>query len=552
MLWIHSSSQAFLLYVTCDAMRCATADFFALAFTHNGELGTCFIHAVPMPLHDSATSSSPATIGRRRTKASNGSSSNSQCSNGHSAAAALHTCTGSGSTSFAGGVSADLAKSSLPTTTNSRRAQRRKGRLGVGHQRFRRGDSDLSSRRRGTNTSNSTKYFVVIFALAVLYTAITSGGRQRAVRAALRRRRRAASLLRKKNGAADGTFDEGGAQQQADREAARAEADDVERRRQANNEGRGEILADTAPGWKFWKRLGTGDAGHGQSEVPKEHGIWSPNRMYKWIDVKQLPPLPGQEDMIDRSILEGGLGRRPDKRSAKDFRVRYAGEPPMPWEAEADDDGVRRHTATSLDTSTDSMRPQKESEDHRHHGRGITGGSSPRVDYTSIEYSYPPILPEPPVEGGYPFLEPLGTLMTRWPQDDIDHPPQPFVERLQHFDYNDPEQVAMALKFRDAELPFKVYNVPEVVAAGKKWTDEYVSSQFDAFRRMKNKTGLLDTMLGGDGGGGGGNANGGIPMTKGHCQEAKGNFFSFFQPMNWGKCPLAGGFTRLEICRPSY
>ena len=38
MLWIHSSSQAFLLYVTCDAMRCATADFFALAFTHNGKL----------------------------------------------------------------------------------------------------------------------------------------------------------------------------------------------------------------------------------------------------------------------------------------------------------------------------------------------------------------------------------------------------------------------------------------------------------------------------------------------------------------------------------
>ena len=499
-----------------------------------------------MPLHDSA--SSPATIGRRRTKASKG-SSNSQCSNGHSAA--LHTCTGSGSAA-AGGVSADLAyltNKSLPTTTNSRRAQRRKGRLGVGHQRFRRGDSDLSARRRGTNTntntSNSMKYFVVIFALAVIYTAITSGGRQRAVRAALRRRRRAASLLRKKNGVADGTFDEGGAQQ-ADRDAAQAEAEDVERRRQANNEGRGETLTDTAPGWKFWKSFGRGDApGHGQSEVPKEHGIWSPNRKYKWIDVKQLPPLPGQADMIDRSILEGGLGRRPDKRSAKDFRVRHAGEPPMPWEAEADDDGMRRHTATSLDT--DSMRPQDESKDLRHHGRGITGGSSPRVDYTSIEYTYPPTLPEPPVEGGYPFLEPLGNLMTRWPQDDIDNPPQPFVERLQHFDYNDPEQVAMALKFRDAELPFKVYNVPEVVAAGKKWTDEYISSQFDAFRRKKNKTGLLDTMLGG----GGGNANGGIPMTKGHCQEAKGNFFSFFQPMNWGKCPLADFGFLPEICRPS-
>ena len=462
-----------------------------------------------MPLHDSA--GSPATIGRRRTKASNG-SGNSQCNNNGSAA---------------GGVSADLAyltnkKSSLPTTTNSRRAQRRKGRIGVGHQRLRRGDSDLSSRRSGTSTNTSMKYFVVIFAIILVYTAVTSGGRERAVRAALRRRRRAASLLRKKNEVADGTFDEGGAQQ-ADREAAQAEADELERSRQAYNEGGGELA-----GWKFWKRFGRHDAGHRQSDVPKEHGIWSPNRKYKWIDVKQLPPLPGQEDMIDRSILEGGLGRRPDKRSAKDFRVKHAGEPPMPWEAEADDDGVGRYSAISL--GADSIQPQDQSEAH-HHGRGITGGSNPRVDYTSIEYTYPTTLPEPPIEGGYPFLEPLGTLMTRWPQDDIDNPPQPFVERLQHFDYNDPEQVAMALKFRDAELPFKVYNVPEVVAAGKKWTDEYISSQFDAFRRKKNKNGLLDTVLGGGGGGGGGD----IPMTKGHCQEAKGNFFSFFQPMNWGE-----------------
>lgn len=465
-----------------------------------------------MPLHDNG---SPINIGRRRTRACNGSGSKH---------GKVHA-----------GVSADLAyltnkKSSLPTTTNSRRAQRRKGRL-VSHRRFRREDSDPSSRRRSASTSTSMKYLVGIFALAVLYTALTSGGRQRAVRAALRRRRRAASLLRKKNGV-DNHFEEDSPQgailprQQADREAAQAEADDLERRKQNNGGGGG--LADASPGWKFWKHFGGGEYAHGKSDVPKEHGVWSPNRKYKWIDVKQLPPLPGQEDMIDRSILEGRLGRRPDKRSAKDFRVKHAGEPPMPWEAEADDDGMKRYTATSSPVA-DSAQDRGQA---RHHGQGITGGSTPRVDYTSIEYTYPPTMSGPPNEG-YPFLEPLGTLMTRWPQDDIDNPPQPFVERLQHFDYNDPEQMAMALRFREAELPFKVYNVPEVIAAGKRWTDEYVSSQFD---RKKNKNGFLDSVLGsGGGGGGGGNTKGSIPMTKGHCQEGNGNFFSFFQPMSWGK-----------------
>ena len=361
------------------------------------------------------------------------------------------------------------------------------------------------------------------------------------VRAALRRRRRAASLLRKKNGggnnkqSVEDPYDtQQDAMQEADREAARAEAaeaDDLGRRRRNNDGDEGLAIGNAAPGWKFWKHLGRGGTNRRRSNVPTEHGVWSPNRRYKWIDVRQLPPLPGQEDMIDRSILEGGLGRRPEKRSAKDFRVKHAGEPPMPWEAKADDDGVGRYAATSSAEADPGLGPVP-GQSIAHHGRGITGGSSPRVDYTSIEYTYPPTMSEPPAEGGYPYLEKLGTLMTRWPQDEIDNPPQPFLEQLQHCDYNDPDQMAMALKFRDEELPFKVYNVPEVVSAGRKWTDEYVSSQFDAFRRKKNKNRLLDAVLGG---GGGGNENGDIPITKGHCQEAKGNFFSFFQPMNWGK-----------------
>ena len=231
--------------------------------------------------------------------------------------------------------------------------------------------------------------------------------------------------------------------------------------------------------------------------------------------------------MIDRMIEEGGLGRI-EARSAKDFKVKHAGGPPMAWEAEADDDGMNRYSATNHAANAGADTGHDADTEHPNHGKGITGGSNPKVDFTSIEYTYPSRMSEPPEEGGYPFLEPLGTLMTRWPQDDIDHPPQPFVEQLQHFDYNDPKQVEMAVKFRDAELPFKVYNVPEVVAAGKKWTDEYVSGHFD--RDYEKTTSFLDGLFG--------RRNErknwyGVPMAHGHCQEAKGNFFSFFQPINW-------------------
>jgi hypothetical protein len=108
----------------------------------------------------------------------------------------------------------------------------------------------------------------------------------------------------------------------------------------------------------------------------------------------------------------------------------------------------------------------------------------------------------------------MEVLMKRWPQDELDEPPSPIVERLMHFDFTDPEQQAMALKYRKAELPFKVTNVPEVVAAGLKWTDDYIATNFD-------------------GEGGGLFHKPKIPRSKGNCQESHDNFFAFFTPMGW-------------------
>ena len=54
--------------------------------------------------------------------------------------------------------------------------------------------------------------------------------------------------------------------------------------------------------------------------------------------------------------------------------------------------------------------------------------------------------------------------------------PPVFRESLQHFNFEDPAQRSIASKYRDAEVPFKMYNVPEFKAAGDLWTNNYLSS----------------------------------------------------------------------------
>eukprot|EP00934_Nitzschia_sp_Nitz4_P004062 Nitzschia sp. Nitz4//scaffold16_size188269//136796//138448//NITZ4_001809-RA/size188269-processed-gene-0.63-mRNA-1//-1//CDS//3329538571//4052//frame0 len=134
----------------------------------------------------------------------------------------------------------------------------------------------------------------------------------------------------------------------------------------------------------------------------------------------------------------------------------------------------------------------------------------PKVDYTKHSYTYPEKMYEVPTLGTYPPLVPLRDLMERWHQDDIDNPPTPYPEALFHFDYSDPKDLEAARKFRDAKLPFKLINVPEVAAAGAKWTDEYVSKNFD-----------------------GDVTNPDAPLASGTAQESTDNFFAFFAAQGW-------------------
>jgi len=188
----------------------------------------------------------------------------------------------------------------------------------------------------------------------------------------------------------------------------------------------------------------------------------SRNSKYRWADSRMLPPLPG-EDVGTSKMLETlhDALRRKKKNSRNrrnDFQTSYDSQK-MPWE-----------------------------EDAEAHERNNNLRQGPKVDYTQWKYSYPDLLQDVPSDGSYPPLKPLGEIMKHWPQDDVDHPPEVFQEELLHFDYMDLDQRDIAVKFRDYELPFKVYNVPELVTANLKWTDDYLTSHFDSFQKTIHGT----------------------------------------------------------------
>lgn len=208
---------------------------------------------------------------------------------------------------------------------------------------------------------------------------------------------------------------------------------------------------------------------------------------YRWADKRVLPPHNAKEQKkyFEQFLVEDGQYRRGD------FKKHY-GQQQLDWEERAEE----------------------------------LEGKGPNINYETWDYDYPDIIPEPPRGGKdfYPLLEPMGDLLKRWPQDELDNPPQPFPEKLQHFDFQDPEQMKAALKYRNLEFPFKVYNVPELRATKAKWTDEYLSYHFDGqgmFGGM-TKAGMEAQ-----------EKYGNYPKSNGHAQESVDNFFAFFIAKHW-------------------
>lgn len=75
----------------------------------------------------------------------------------------------------------------------------------------------------------------------------------------------------------------------------------------------------------------------------------------------------------------------------------------------------------------------------------------------------------------YPLYTPLLDIIKSWNPDDPEIPHY-FKETLQHFNYSCPIDREIAAKFRDAEVPFKLYDVPKVNEVVKLWSDEYLSN----------------------------------------------------------------------------
>jgi oxalate decarboxylase/phosphoglucose isomerase-like protein (cupin superfamily) len=97
-----------------------------------------------------------------------------------------------------------------------------------------------------------------------------------------------------------------------------------------------------------------------------------------------------------------------------------------------------------------------------------------------IQEIRPPLQPYPPSDGVLPYRS-LLSVVSDWNPDEPDIPPT-FREVLQHFDYGNPEERQMAERYRNAEIPFKLFNVTEFHDISLLWTDDYLSHNLEDIR----------------------------------------------------------------------
>lgn len=235
-----------------------------------------------------------------------------------------------------------------------------------------------------------------------------------------------------------------------------------------------------------------------------------------WIRPYLLPPHPDSPNYRKKG---GGMGN--DDKPPQHQRRRRTKKEDL-----ANFFYVHRNDEQNGRNSLGRMTWQEEYEklQQQHHPNPLPG---PAIDYSlKSKYTYPPTLETPPsstAETTYPPLQSLEQLFTHWPQDqDYEGTLQ---ETLQHFNYSDPRQLAMAQRFRDAELPFKLYGVPDVEAASMKWTDEYVGPMFGNSGVGGRLSSLSRTARTSEGAT--------IPTASGMAQESRNNYFAFFIGKFW-------------------
>eukprot|EP01039_Chlorochromonas_danica_P004418 gene4418-4839_t len=88
--------------------------------------------------------------------------------------------------------------------------------------------------------------------------------------------------------------------------------------------------------------------------------------------------------------------------------------------------------------------------------------------HRSRPFERPPCPPLP--SPGYPKEYRMMDILSNWNADSTEIPPFHY-DSLCHFDYNNESQLRQAYEYRAREVPFVVYNVPEVDRVAKKWNN---------------------------------------------------------------------------------
>ncbi|KAE8891849.1 hypothetical protein PF005_g3594 [Phytophthora fragariae] len=76
----------------------------------------------------------------------------------------------------------------------------------------------------------------------------------------------------------------------------------------------------------------------------------------------------------------------------------------------------------------------------------------------------------------YPQLFPSAVLFDNWKAENT-QVPHAIFDSICHFNVSDPYEFRLAQMFREMEVPFVTYGVPELTAATKLWTDEYLTEK---------------------------------------------------------------------------
>lgn len=108
-----------------------------------------------------------------------------------------------------------------------------------------------------------------------------------------------------------------------------------------------------------------------------------------------------------------------------------------------------------------------------------------RHSITRSDTTWPPLPTQEQlkdIQRQFPRYHPLLEIVRAWCPDEPARPAL-FRESLQHFNYSEPSQRKLAAQFRDAEIPFKIYDIPEIDRVSAKWTDPYLLGALGASPR---------------------------------------------------------------------